>query len=116
MIKLLICLCTGVVLGLFMLNLRHQQLELRHQNAELHDKIEARQARLWNQQLEIATFTSPNAINATVKGQKIDMVPQFLTHRANWIEPAPRIREARALTGSNPPKEQSIYWPLRNWV
>lgn len=79
MIKLLICLFSAAAVGLFLLNLRHQQLELRHHNAELHDKIAAQQARLWNQQLQIATFTAPNAINETVKGQDIDMVPRFST-------------------------------------
>ena len=95
MIKLLVCLISGIGLGLCMLSLRHQQLELRHQNAELHDKIKAQQTKLWNQQLQIATFTSPNAINATVKGQNIDMVPEFLTQRANWIDPTPPPTKSR---------------------
>src|SRR6185437_12015764 len=88
MIKLLICLFSGVALALFMLNLRHQQLELRHQNAELHDKFKAEQAKLWNQQQQIAVFNAPNAINETVKGQQIEMVPQFSAQRVNWIIPA----------------------------
>jgi cell division protein FtsL len=88
MVKLLICLFSGVALALFMLNLRHQQLELRHQNTELHDKFKAQQAKLWNQQQQIAVFTAPNAINETVKGQQIDMVPEFSPQRANWIVPA----------------------------
>ena len=87
MIKLLICLFCGVALGLFILNIRHQQLELRHQNAELHDKFKAQQAKLWNQQQQIAVFTSPNAIKQTVKGQKIKMVPTYEAHRADWTEP-----------------------------
>ena len=87
MVKLLICLFSSVAIGMFLLNLRHQQLELRHQTAELHDQIKARQAKLWSQQLQIATFTSPNAINQTVKGQQIEMVPQFLRGHPNWIDP-----------------------------
>jgi hypothetical protein len=89
MIKLLICLFSGVAISLFMLNLRHQQLELRHQHAELHDKINALQSKLWNQQLQIATFTAPNSIGATVKGQKIDMVPRF-SARGSWIQQGPQ--------------------------
>ena len=85
MVKLLICLASGIALGLFLLNLRHQQLELRHQNAELHDQINAQQSRLWNQQLQIATVTAPNAITETVKGQQVDMVPQFDT-RTDWAK------------------------------
>jgi len=87
MIKLLICLACGTAIGLFLLNLRHQQLELRHQNAELHDRINAQQSRLWNQQLQIATFTAPNSISETVKGHQIDMVPRF-SARAGWIKSA----------------------------
>ena len=60
MIKILICLFSGIAIALFMLNLRHQQLELRHQNPELHDKIKSQQARLWTQQLQIAVYTGPS--------------------------------------------------------
>ena len=94
MIKLLICLCCGIALALFMLNLRHQELELRHQNAELHDKIKNQQARLWSQQLQISVFTAPNAINATVKGQQIEMVPRFSARNASWIDPSPEPDKA----------------------
>jgi uncharacterized membrane-anchored protein YhcB (DUF1043 family) len=90
MIKLLICLVCGIVLGLFLLNLRHQELELRHQNADLHDQIKSQQAKLWSQQLQIAVFTAPNAINQTVTGQKIEMVPRFSAHDTCWIEPSPQ--------------------------
>jgi cell division protein FtsL len=87
MIKLLICLLSAVVLGVFVLQLRQQQLELAHQNADLHDKIKAQQAKLWNQQLQIAVFTAPSAIDQTVKGQKIEMVPQFQpqSNHENWL-------------------------------
>jgi cell division protein FtsL len=86
MIKLLICLFCGVALALFILDIRHQQLELRHQNADLHDKFKAQQAKLWNQQQQIAVFTAPNAIIETVKGQQIQMVPQFEVQRADWTQ------------------------------
>lgn len=77
MVKLLICLLSATVLGFFILNLRQQQLELGYQTAQLHEKIKNQQAKLWNQQLQIAVFTAPNAIEKTVKGQQIDMVPVF---------------------------------------
>lgn len=89
MIKLLLCLFSGVAVGMFVLNLRHQQLELCHQNAELHDQIKSQQAKLWSQQLQIAEFTAPNAISATVKNQQIEMVPLFSTEKPNWIQPDP---------------------------
>lgn len=88
MIKLLICLFSGVALALFMLDIRHQQLELRHQNAELHDRFKAQQAKLWNQQQQIAVFTAPTAISETVKGQHIQMVPQFDVQHVDWTQPA----------------------------
>ncbi|HZL36391.1 MAG TPA: hypothetical protein VFC78_13815 [Tepidisphaeraceae bacterium] len=93
MIKILICLFGGVAVGLFVLNLRHQQLELNHQNAELHDQIKSHQAKLWSQQLQIAELTAPNAINETVKGEQIEMVPVFASPRGNWIQPDPPSRK-----------------------
>ena len=95
MLKLLICLISSMTVGVCLVQLRQQRLELNHQTSQLHNEIESRQAKLWNQQLQIATFTSPNAINATVKGQNIDMVPEFLTQRANWIDPTPPPTKSR---------------------
>jgi cell division protein FtsL len=77
MVKLLICLLSATVLGFFILELRQQQLELGHQTAQLHEQIKSQQGKLWNQQLQIAVFTAPNAIEKTVKGQQIDMIPVF---------------------------------------
>ena len=68
---------------------------LRHQNAELHDQFKAEQAKVWNQQQQIAVFTAPNAINETVKVQQLDMVPQFSAERANWIVPAAEHPKSR---------------------
>jgi hypothetical protein len=77
MIKLLICVFGASAIGLYVLQLRQQQLELGYQTAQLHEKINNRQAKLWNQQLQIAVFTAPNAIEKTVKGQQMDMVPVY---------------------------------------
>jgi cell division protein FtsL len=77
MIKLLICLLSATVLAFYVLELRQQQLELGHQTAQLHEQIKDQQGKLWNQQLQIAVFTAPNAIEKTVKGDQIDMVPVF---------------------------------------
>ena len=54
MLKLLVCLFCAVVLAVVMLQLRQQRLELNHQSNRLHNQIEAQQAKLWSQQLEIA--------------------------------------------------------------
>ncbi|HEX4795041.1 MAG TPA: hypothetical protein VH370_14705 [Humisphaera sp.] len=77
MVKLLICLFGAGAIGLYVLQLRQQQLELGYQTAQLHEKINNQQAKLWNQQLQIAVFTAPNAIEKTVKGQQMDMVPVY---------------------------------------
>ena len=62
MLKLMLCLVCAFVIGTITLQLRQQELELRHQATELHEKIQAKQSKLWGQQVEIAIYTSPNAI------------------------------------------------------
>jgi hypothetical protein len=79
MIKLLLCLFSAAFLGVFVLQLRHQQLELGYQTAALHEKIKNQQGKLWNQQLQIAIYTAPNAIERTVNNEHIDMVPAYST-------------------------------------
>lgn len=76
MLKLLICLLSGASIGVTMLQLRQQHLELSHQTAELHDQIRGRQAKLWDQQVEIAVFTAPNAIQKTVNAHSLKLTPQ----------------------------------------
>ncbi len=76
MIKLILCILCAAALALLTLHLRHEQLELSYENAELHEQIKAQQAQLWNQQLQIAVYTAPNAISRTVNSQKLDLVPE----------------------------------------
>lgn len=87
MIKLLICLLSALAIGLSTLQLRQQQLELKHQAAILQKNIESQQARLWNQQLQIATFTAPNAITRTV-GDELPLAPDPVLPEGagNWID------------------------------
>jgi len=91
MLKLLFCLLCAVLLGIVMLLLRQEQLTLRHQAAELHARIERQQSRLWSQQLQIAAYTAPNAIAATV-GDDLDLEPaaRLAGEAGNWITPKPR--------------------------
>jgi hypothetical protein len=65
MIKLLLCMFVGFLTAVVMLQLRQQHLELEHQAMAVHSQIEARQAALWDQQLQIATQTSPSAVSRT---------------------------------------------------
>ena len=76
MIKLLLCLTTCLCLAVLVLQLRQQRLELGYQSNQLHNKIEDQQARLWNQQLQIAVYTAPNAISQTVDEHSLKMVPR----------------------------------------
>ena len=88
MIKLLICLLSGLVLAAMTLQLRQQRMELGSQNSQLNDKINAQQAKLWSQQLQIAVYTAPNAIQQTVKTHDLKMVSQspVRAKNANWID------------------------------
>jgi cell division protein FtsL len=89
MLKLLICLFATLAISIALLQLRQQRLELNYQANRLHNQIEDRQAKLWDQQLQVAVYTAPNAISRTVGQQKLDMVPQT-PHPAmknpNWID------------------------------
>lgn len=89
MLKLLLCLFFGLLISITALQLRQQKLELNYQANQLHTDIEKQQAKLWDQQLQIAIYTAPNAISRTVGQQKLEMVPQTPLHTAkqkSWID------------------------------
>ena len=88
MIKLLLCLLSGAAIGVVVVQLRQQRLELGYQNTELHEKIRSRQAKLWNQQLQIAVLTAPNAINRTVSGHQLKLTSEapLPPGHPNWID------------------------------
>lgn len=89
MLKLIICLISGMAVAVVVLQLRQQRLEMNYQNNRLNSQIEAQQAKLWNQQLQIAVYTAPNAIAQTVGSLDLKMVPQspLPAQQANWINP-----------------------------
>jgi cell division protein FtsL len=88
MLKLLLILTFTVLLGVVMLQLRQQRLELSFQTNRLHGQIRQSQAKLWNQQLQIAIYTAPNAIAKTVGDQQLNLVPvtPLPARSANWID------------------------------
>ncbi len=88
MVKLLICLFGGALVAVSLLQLRQHQLQLGHECNELHRRIRGRQAKLWNQQLEIAVYTAPNAITQTVANHDLDLVPEAPTlgGRRSWMD------------------------------
>lgn len=88
MLKLLICILCFTTIGVLLLELRQQKLELDHQANILHNKIESQQAKLWSEQLQIAVYTAPNAISKTVGDDALELVPQSPTHvgPASWLD------------------------------
>jgi hypothetical protein len=88
MLKLSICLITSAVVAICVLQLRQQNLQLGHQCNELHGRIRAKQGKLWNQQLQIAVYTAPNAISQTVANHDLMLVPQTPPPpgKRNWID------------------------------
>jgi hypothetical protein len=89
MLKLLLCLLFCGTIRVLLLELRQQRLELNYQANKLHSEIEHSQSKLWNQQLQIAVYTAPNAISKTVGGQELKMVPQSplpSAARTSWID------------------------------
>ena len=88
MVKLLICLVGGALIAVSLLQLRQQQLQLGHQCNDLHRQIRGRQSKLWNQQLEIAVYTAPNAIAQTVANHDLKLVPESpaVAGRPSWTD------------------------------
>jgi hypothetical protein len=60
--KLFISILCLFTISLGLLQLRQQRLNYRFEINRLHDRIESSQAKLWNQQLKIATQTTPEAL------------------------------------------------------
>jgi cell division protein FtsL len=88
MIKLLICVFSTFALAVLMLQLREQRRELAYQANDLHNQIEQLQGELWNQQLQIAIYTAPNAIAQTVDAHKINMTwaTPYQAAPTGWID------------------------------
>jgi cell division protein FtsL len=92
MVKMLICLLSAMGLAVMTLQLRQQRLELNYKISQLHRQIESHQAKLWNQQLQIAVYTAPNAIQNTVNTHDLKLVPRAPVKRgematgATWVE------------------------------
>jgi cell division protein FtsL len=89
MLKILLTLVFTMLIAVALLQLRHQRLELNYQTNKLHDEIRQSQAKLWNQQLQIAIYTAPNAISKTVGDENLNMVPAspLPGDQTHWIDP-----------------------------
>lgn len=60
--KAILILLGFVAIGVGVLQLRQQSLSLRNRTARVHREIQQSQATLWQQQVQIAEFTSPKTI------------------------------------------------------
>jgi cell division protein FtsL len=88
MVKMLVCILGALVLAVLVLQLRQQKLELNYKVGRLHQQIEDQQAKLWNQQVQIAVYTAPNAIQHTVSTHELNLVPRApVKDAASWIDP-----------------------------
>ena len=89
MLKLLLCLLSTAAVAVVTLQLRQQKLVMSAQVNHLHNQIEQSQAMLWDQQVQIAVYTAPNAIAKTVGDRNLDMVPTAPVPPAkgDWIDP-----------------------------
>ena len=89
MIKLLLCVVSFALIAAAMLQLREQKREIGYQISKYHSQIEARQAKLWNQQLQIAICTAPNAITKTVTNQDLKRAPPkaMKSKGGAWADP-----------------------------
>jgi cell division protein FtsL len=87
-LKLLLCIFCTTLLGATLLQLRQQRLELNFQTNRLHNEIAQSQSKLWNQQLQIAVYTAPNAISETVGKRDVKMVPRtpLPAQKSNWTD------------------------------
>jgi cell division protein FtsL len=83
MVKMLICLSSALGLAVMVLQLRQQRLELNYKISQLHRQIESNQSKLWNQQLQIAMYTAPNAIQHTVNNHDLKLVPRAPVSRGS---------------------------------
>ena len=60
--KAILILVGFVAIGAAVLQLRQQSLSILNKTARVHREIEASNATLWRQQVQIAEFTSPKTI------------------------------------------------------
>jgi len=74
MLKLLLCILSTAVVAVIVLQLRQQHVNLNYQVNRLHNQLESKQPELWQQQIQIAIYTAPNAIARTVGEHSLTLV------------------------------------------
>jgi cell division protein FtsL len=74
MLKIVLLIVVAAIIAFLLLEIRQQRIEYNYQTNTLYDQIEQCQAKLWNQQLQIAMYTAPNAIAKTVDQKALHLV------------------------------------------
>lgn len=75
MVRLLLCLLVGAGIGLTLLMIRQQRLELQYQSNQVHDQMLEKQRELWRQQVQIAAATAPAALETVLANHQLEMEP-----------------------------------------
>jgi len=75
MLKLLSCILAAFLLAGVLLHLRHQRMEINYKINQAHRQLQDLQVKLWNQQLQVAIYTAPKAIEKTVGAHDLKLVP-----------------------------------------
>ena len=88
MLKLLLCLTAVTAIAVCLVHLRQQRLDLGHEAGQLHTAIEARQSKLWDQQVRLAAVTAPPAINRSAGSHHLELVPvkPTGTGATEWVD------------------------------
>lgn len=75
MLKLLACILCGLLIAGTLLHLRHERNQINYRINQAHRRLQNLQIELWNQQLQMAIYTAPNAIENTVGTHNLKLVP-----------------------------------------
>lgn len=75
MVRLLLCLLVGAGIGITLLMIRQQRLELQYESNEIHDEMLDTQRQLWRQQVQIAAATAPAALESVLAHHQFETEP-----------------------------------------
>jgi len=75
MLKLLACILCAFLIAGSLLHMRQQRNQIYYQVNQSHRRLQNLQIELWNQQLQVAIYTAPNAIESTVGAHKLKLIP-----------------------------------------
>lgn len=79
MVRILLCLLVGAGIGITLLMIRQQRLELQYEANELHDRMLETQRQLWRQQVQIAAATAPAALETVLANHAFETEPEDAT-------------------------------------